>query len=68
MAANLKIQGNKKSKKKNMKISQARHMTADDKQMLRDHVKSIKDPAAREREIKRINKTYVQYGFYIKSA
>lgn len=73
MAANLKIKGykkskNTKSKNKNLQIAQRRHMTDGDKEMLRDHVKSIQDPAAKEREIKRINKTYRQYGFFIQGA
>jgi hypothetical protein len=62
MAANLKIKGNKKSKKKNMML--AGHMTSDNKKMLYDHLKSIKDPKDKKREAVRLNKMYNKYGLH----
>jgi hypothetical protein len=42
----------------------AGHMTSDNKKMLYDHFKSIKDPKDKKREAVRLNKMYNKYGLH----
>tara|TARA_B100001559_G_scaffold147828_1_gene123968 strand:- start:2130 stop:2315 length:186 start_codon:yes stop_codon:yes gene_type:complete len=58
MASGLKI----KSGKRDEFI--AGHMTPDNKKMLFDHYKSIKDPKDKKREAVRLNKMYNKYGLH----